>query len=126
MSTSPLEQLLEKLSSGDNEAAGLVFQSYEPYLRMAVRRQLSPNLRANFDSIDIVQSIWADVLRGFREAGWRFADVSHLRAFLVRLTHDRFIDRFRKHRRALEREEPLTGLSFDEILHTQEPQPAEL
>src|SRR5205807_5644991 len=104
----PLEILLEKLASGDSEAAGRVFLAYEPYLRMVVRRQLSPGLRAKFDSVDIVQSIWADVLRGFRDAGWRFADAAHLRAFLVRLTHDRFIDRLRQHRRAVECERSLT------------------
>ena len=72
-----------------------------------VRRQLSPPLRAKFDSVDVVQSVWADVLDGFRRAGWRFTDVAHLRAFLVKATRNRFIDRFRQHQRALEHEEPL-------------------
>jgi RNA polymerase sigma factor (sigma-70 family) len=54
-----------------------------------------------------VQSVWADVLRGFREAGWRFADEAHLRAFLVKLTRHRFIDHLRRHRTAVVRERSL-------------------
>jgi RNA polymerase sigma-70 factor (ECF subfamily) len=104
---SGLDLLLAKLCRGDSAAAEQVFLAYEPYLRLVVRRQLSPHLRAKFDSVDIVQSVWADVLDGFREAGWRFVDVAHLRAFLVKATRNRFIDRIRQHQRALEREQTL-------------------
>jgi RNA polymerase sigma factor (sigma-70 family) len=124
MSTDPLDTLLEKLTSGDADAAEKVFVAYEPYLRMVARRHLSPGLRAKFDSLDIVQSVWADVLRGFRDAGWHFADAAHLRAFLVKLTHDRFIDRFRQHRHAVEREQPL--VEGEEALSAQDPQPSEI
>jgi RNA polymerase sigma-70 factor (ECF subfamily) len=102
-----LDLLLEKLCRGDADAAEQVFTAYEPYLRLVVRRQLSPSLRSKFDSIDVVQSVWADVLHGFREAGWRFADAAHLRSFLVKATRNRFIDRLRQHRNALAVEEPL-------------------
>jgi RNA polymerase sigma-70 factor (ECF subfamily) len=124
MSTSPLDTLREQLASGDAEAAGRVFVTYESYLRMVVRRHLSPGLRAKFDSVDIVQSVWADVLRGFREAGWRFADATHLRAFLVRLTRDRFIDRLRHHRLAVERELSLKEGEWEESLIARDPQPS--
>ena len=126
MNSAPLEILLERLASGDSEAAGRVFLAYEPYLRMVVRRQLSPGLRAKFDSVDIVQSIWADVLKGFRESGWRFASVTHLRAFLVQLTRNRFIDRLRQHRLAVERERPLLEGEWSESLVTKEARPSEL
>ena len=78
MTPEPLDALLEKLTSGDAEAAEQVFRTYEPYLRLVVRRQLSPELRAKFDSLDVVQSVWAHLLQGFREAGWCFADTAHL------------------------------------------------
>jgi RNA polymerase sigma-70 factor (ECF subfamily) len=52
--------------------------------------------------------VWLDVLEGFRNAGWRFRDAEQLRAFLVKATRHRFIDRYRQHRRALEREIPLS------------------
>jgi RNA polymerase sigma-70 factor (ECF subfamily) len=119
----PLDALLEKLTAGDAAAAEQVFRAYEPYLRMVVRRQLSPELRAKFDSLDVIQSVWVHLLRGFREAGKRFADVAHLRAFLVQLTRHRFIDRLRRHRRALECERPLAEGGLEEVLFADEPQP---
>jgi RNA polymerase sigma-70 factor (ECF subfamily) len=105
--TRPLELLLEKLCSGDAEAAGQVFLAFEPYLRKVVRRQLPPLLRAKLDSADVVQSVWADLLAGFRQAGWRFNGVDHLRAFLVCVTRNRLIDRVRQMHPAADREEPL-------------------
>lgn len=124
MSADAVDSLLERLTAGDDRAAERVFLAYEPYLRMAVRRHLSPALRAKFDSADIVQSVWADVLRGFREAGWRFADAAHLRAFLVRLARHRFIDRLRQHRRAVELEQPLTAGDWAETLHAPDAAPS--
>src|SRR4051794_8131560 len=98
---------MELLNRGDEKAAEEIFLAYEPYLRMVVRRKLTASMRAKFDSMDIVQSVWADLVRGFRDADWRFADAAHLRRFLASATRNRFIDRIRQHRQALEREEPL-------------------
>jgi RNA polymerase sigma-70 factor (ECF subfamily) len=130
MSTTPadssLELLLEKLCQGDAAAAEQVFRVYEPYLRMVVRRQLSPGLRAKFDSLDVVQSVWADVLDGFRAAGWRFRDAAHLKAFLVKATRNRFIDRFRQHRQALECEQPLPANDAEGAPASRQPRPSEV
>jgi RNA polymerase sigma factor (sigma-70 family) len=116
MTHQPLDSVLENLCSGDSVAAEKVFLTFEPYLRMVVRKKLPARLRAKFDSMDVVQSVWADVLRGFREAGWRFVDEAHLRAFLVKLVRHRFIDQLRRHRTAVARECPL-----DELAGTDEP-----
>ncbi len=104
MIAEPLDILLEKLGSGDDQAAEQVFLAYEPYLRLVVRRMLPDQLRSKFDSVDVVQSVWADVLHGFRSAGWRFSNAAQLRAFLVKATRNRFIDRYRQQRAALERQ----------------------
>src|SRR5437868_9271222 len=103
----PLDNLLAELCRGDRAAAQQVFVAYEPYLRKAIRRQLPGPLRARFDSEDILQSVWADVLRGFRESGYCFVDADHLRGFLFVATRNRLIDRIRQHHRALQRQEPL-------------------
>ena len=122
----PLDSLLAQLCSGDVAAAEQVFLTYEPYLRKAVRRHLPPPLRAKFDSADIVQSVWADVLRGFREAGWRFTDADHLRGFLFVATRNRLIDRVRQHQKAVEREEPFGEGDRQHSLPSPQPRPSEV
>jgi RNA polymerase sigma-70 factor (ECF subfamily) len=99
--------LLARLGDGDEQAAEEVFRRYEPYLRKVVRRRLPPGLRAKFDSLDVVQSVWLDVLRGLKRAGWHFPDAAHLRAFLVKATRNRLIDRARHHRPSLEHQQAL-------------------
>jgi len=126
MTADPLDVLLEELNSGDTDAAGRIFLMYEPYLRMVVRRHLSPALRAKFDSRDIVQSVWADVVKGFRGSGWRFANAAHLQAFLVRLTRHRFIDRLRQHRLAVSREISLAESTWNEQLVAQTASPSDI
>ena len=108
MEVNTLDALLEKLNGGDRAAAGQAFAAYEPYLRKVVRRLLPAELRPKFDSVDVVQSVYGDVLCAFRAGGMRFGNVAQLRAFLVRATRNRFIDRVRRHRTAARRERPLT------------------
>ncbi len=126
MSTDPIDGLLEKLSSGDPAAAEQAFIAYEPYLRMVVRRQLPSWLRPKLDSVDVVQSVWADLLDGFRASGWRFADAEHLRAFLVKVTRNRFIDRLRQHERSRDHEQPLDENTTPQGAGAQDPRPSEL
>jgi RNA polymerase sigma-70 factor (ECF subfamily) len=98
------DRLLAKLNAGDAEAAGQMFRTFEPYLRMVIRRRISQRFRAKFDSADIVQSVWADVVDGLRQSKWTFENVGQLRAFLVKMTRNRFVDRVRQHRRAIDQE----------------------
>jgi RNA polymerase sigma-70 factor (ECF subfamily) len=118
-----LEDLLERLRSGDVAAAEQIFLTYEPYLRLLVRRQLSAALRAKFDSPDIVQSVWVDVLRRFRDSGCRFTSAAHLRAYLIRATRNRFIDRLRHHQKALDREQPLESTADQDLPPSPLPEP---
>jgi RNA polymerase sigma-70 factor (ECF subfamily) len=107
MSDASLDTMLEKLSLGDQEAAARVFREYEPFLRAMVRRRLAPALRSKFDSLDVVQTVWADVLSGFREKETKFTDRSHLRAFLARVTYNHFITHCRRHGPQAAIEQPL-------------------
>lgn len=115
LADSNLSNLFDKLQSGDLSAAEQIFVHYEPYLRLLVRRQLSVALRAKFDSPDIVHSVWVDILRGFRQAGCRFTSAEHLKAYLIRATRNRFIDRMRQHRTALDLEQPLQSVDETQI-----------
>jgi RNA polymerase sigma factor (sigma-70 family) len=115
MNTGPLDELLSKLCDGDDAAAAQIFLEYEPYLRKVVRRLLPDRLRPKFDSVDIVQSIWGDLLAGFRDAGWRFTNPNQLRAFLVKVTRNRFVDHLRLHDRMLVHEELFTGGDLEDV-----------
>jgi len=126
MSAKHLDELIEKLNGGDVRAAERAFLAYEPYLRMAVRRQLSRGLRSKLDSMDIVQSVWADVLVSFRRAGWRFTDPAHLRAFLVKVARNRLIDRRREHQRAMVQEQSLSSSPAAELSRDHHPRPSEI
>jgi len=86
---------------------------------------LPPALRAKFDSIDVVQSVWVTILPGFQAGQWHFKDANHLRAFLVRATHNRFVDRIRQNTRAVECEEPLREQVADAIV-SHDPRPSEV
>ncbi|WP_165223823.1 RNA polymerase sigma factor [Aquisphaera insulae] len=126
MTVDHLDELIERLNDGDITAAERAFLAYEPYLRMAIRRQLTGPLRSKLDSMDIVQSVWADVLLRFRDAGWRFTDRSHLRAFLMRVARNRLIDRRREHHRAIEQEAHLDDEALQDIPAGAEPRPSEV
>jgi RNA polymerase sigma-70 factor (ECF subfamily) len=120
-----LDLLLAKLSSGDGEAAEEVFHTYEPCLRALVRRMLPLNLRSKFDSDDVLQSVFADLWQGFREAGWRFASSAHLRAFLIKVTRNRFIDRVRENSKQ-EGQPPLDAASALDQLAAADARPSEV
>ena len=107
MQAEPLETLLERLNTGDDAAAERAFLEYEPYLRKVVRRLLPAALRPKFDSVDVVQSVYGDVLAAFREGGMRFGTPAQLRAFLMKATRNRFIDRARQYHAAARLERPL-------------------
>jgi RNA polymerase sigma factor (sigma-70 family) len=113
--TDPLTTLLDRLSTGDAEAARHVFLTYEPYLRMVVRRQLTPSLRTRFDSLDIVQSIWADLFTGFQAGRWQFTSPEQLRTFLVKVTRNRLIDRARQQQRSLRMEQRLDEAELGQL-----------
>jgi RNA polymerase sigma-70 factor (ECF subfamily) len=125
MTPEPLDALLDRLCAGDPQAAEQVFVAYEPLLRLVVRRHLPERLRAKFDSADVVQSVWADIVEGFRSAGWHFTSAGHLRAFLVKATRNRLHDAVRRHHVALERERPLPE-GGDPGLSARQPRPSEV
>lgn len=115
MESEALDALLAKVNAGDDDALDALFAEYGPYLRMVVRRQLSPPVRAKFDSSDIVQSVWADVLDGLRETRWNFETGQQLRAFLVKVTRNRLVDRLRQHQSALKLEKGYANHEIDDL-----------
>jgi RNA polymerase sigma-70 factor (ECF subfamily) len=121
-----IEVLLERLAGGEEEAAAELFRAYEPYLRIVVRRQLPDRLRRRFDSTDVVQSVWADVLVAFRRNDCHFEDAAHLQAYLVRAARNRFVDRYRQHQRSVDRECPLVSENPEIGLQARQDRPSQV
>lgn len=126
MAATRLDCLVAKLSSGDMSAAEPLYLEFEPYLRMVVRRNLPRRLRTKLDSADVVQSVWAKLMAGLHNAEWDFANAAQLRAFLLKATRNRLIDRVRQHRQALEREQPLTDTVPANMPRSREPRASEV
>ncbi len=124
--TENINSLLAKLCDGDPDAAEQVYREYEPYLRTVVRRQLPTNLRAKFDSFDVVQSLWVDLIDRFRNDQCRFSDAEHLRAFLIRATRNRFHDHCRRHRAELEHEHSTAAGGGSEATAANQPTPSQV
>jgi RNA polymerase sigma factor (sigma-70 family) len=125
MNPEPFDVLFEKLCQGDVAAVEQVFTLFEPYLRAVVRRQLPRRLQAKFDSVDVVQSVWAELLEGFRLRTWQFASPGQLQTFLVTVVRRRLSDRFRHYHHSLEHEQPLT-LKPDDMPLSPQPRPSEI
>jgi RNA polymerase sigma-70 factor (ECF subfamily) len=125
MDSEPLDVLLEQLGRGDVAAAERVVADFEPYLRALVRRALPGPLRAKFDSIDVVQSVWVHLLHALRAGAWQVSDRARLRALLGTVARRRLISRYRHHRAALEREQP-GGADLEALPAPAQARPSEL
>jgi RNA polymerase sigma-70 factor (ECF subfamily) len=121
-----LELLLEKMRRGDLQAAEEVFTAYGPELRLMVRRRLSRRLRAKFDSVDVVQSVWVHVLQAVRECGCNISSKAHLGNFLVRVTGNCLTDRLRHYRTSLECERPFSDRVRAVAAVSGQPRPSEM
>jgi RNA polymerase sigma-70 factor (ECF subfamily) len=73
--------------------------------------------------MDIVQSIWADLLSGFQNGQWVFTNPQQLRAFLVKVTRNRLVDRVRQQQTSLRLEERLDSSQLRGLARTQQAQP---
>jgi RNA polymerase sigma factor (sigma-70 family) len=107
-----LADFLQRIQTGDEEAARELLQKYEPEVRLVVRRQLPRLLRSRFDSLDFLQSVWGSFFRRMRDAPTEFEDSRHLVAFLARAAKNKVIDEYRRaasRKHDMHREEPLWG-----------------
>lgn len=118
-------ELLDRLNRGDTSAADELFSAYAPYLRAVARGRISDRLRAKFDSSDVVQSVWVQVVRKLRDRTLRVSTEAELRAMLVTITQRRVIGRVRHVSTACNAEWPLTTAAEDVLSHDG-PRPSEV
>lgn len=87
---------IDRLGRGDVDAVAAMFAAYAPYLRAIVRCRMADRLRGQFDSADVVQSVWVQVLRQIGRPGWEVTDERQLRALLATIARRRLITRIRR------------------------------
>jgi len=91
---SEFERLVAGLRAGDPTAVTEVTRRYGAYLRATVRRRLHPSLRTRYDSLDMVQDVWASFLALAPER-LNFTDPNSLLAFLEQVAYHRTVEVFR-------------------------------
>lgn len=90
------DDLVGMVNRREAAAAEALFQAYTPYLRAIVRRNLSDRLRGQFDSSDVVQSVWVQVVKQLGRDGWRVPDEDRLRGLLATIARRRLISKVRR------------------------------
>jgi RNA polymerase sigma-70 factor (ECF subfamily) len=106
-----LREFLDRIRAGDELAARELLARYEAQVRLVVRRQLPRLLRSRFDSLDVLQSVWASFFRRLRCGPEQFEDPRYLVAFLARVAKNKVVDQYRRaasRKHDMRREEPLS------------------
>ena len=88
-------RLMARLRAGDQAAVAEVARRYGRIIRAVVRRHLHPRLRTRLDSIDVVQDVWASVLRTDRDR-LDFANPAALIGYLKRVAYHRTVEVYRE------------------------------
>jgi RNA polymerase sigma factor (sigma-70 family) len=123
-------QLLQRVNERDPDAVDEFVANYRGELYWVIRRRLHQRLRSLFDSVDFLQSVWADFF-AIPADQLKFASPSDLRAFLLDMAAHKLIDTFRRHfqcqRRNLNREHSLDGSArtVAQALTGQDPTPSQ-
>src|SRR5262245_39077124 len=91
-------ELLQRVRSGDSQAAAELVREYEPEIRRAVRLRLSENhLRRVLDSMDICQSVLANFFVRASAGQFDLERPEQLLALLVTMAHNRLLDHARRY-----------------------------
>jgi len=90
--------LLQRVRSGDSQAAAELVREYEPEIRRAVRLRLSENrLRRVLDSMDICQSVLANFFVRASAGQFDLERPEQLLALLVTMARNRLLDHARRY-----------------------------
>lgn len=102
---------MARAAEGDDDAFRALLRHCEPEVRMVVRGRLPKALRSQFDSTDIVQSVWESVFTKDGPDLARFENVRHFVAFLAAVAKNKVMEEYRRLTRTqkydIAREEPL-------------------
>lgn len=80
-----LEQLIERAGKGDQDAVGALYELYQRRMVAVAHHRLGQTLHSLTESVDLVQSVWTDLLDDLDDFEYRGPDsfYSWLRACLI-------------------------------------------
>jgi RNA polymerase sigma-70 factor (ECF subfamily) len=89
------QRVVEGLQAKDTSIGEAVYLQFGPFVRAAVRRQLHPQLRTRFDSLDFAQDVWLSFF-ALPSERYNFETPEALMAFLITMANRRVIEVFRQ------------------------------
>lgn len=108
-------QLWVEARSGSEDAAEQMVKEFRQSILAVIRRHLSRPMRRQFDSEDLLQTIWKSLFIG--DSHREFDKSEDLRAFVHQVAKNKSIDKYRQHvetkRRDIRREVPVSDLSHE-------------
>jgi RNA polymerase sigma factor (sigma-70 family) len=123
------DALLRRVRAGDPEAARELYERYSDDIRRAVRHRLHRRLRAQFDSLDFVQSVWASFIQ-IPADRCTFENEDDLLGYLARMAYNKVIDVYRQRMegqvRDARREVSLEAANAEEPLPAPDPRPSQV
>jgi RNA polymerase sigma-70 factor (ECF subfamily) len=100
---SEFARLMDRLRSGDAEAAQEIFRRYGPAIQFVVRQRLNRRMRSEFDSLDFVQEAWGSFFHIPPER-CTFRTPQELVTFLSCIARNKVIDAYRQRYRTAKRD----------------------
>jgi RNA polymerase sigma-70 factor (ECF subfamily) len=106
------QTLIARVKSGDQDAAAELVRTYEPTIRVMVRRRLTdPKLRRVFDSMDVCQSVLAKFFQAASTDQVQLTSPQDLLNLLATMARNKIISHARKQSAA--RRQPEQGAPAD-------------
>jgi len=118
------DELIRRVSVGDDQAAAQLVRNFEPVIRRVLRARLSASSRRDFDSMDICQSVMAGFF--FRAASGQFdlKEPGDLVKLLLTMTRHKVAEKMRWQHR-LRRDSRRTVGGVEEIqMPARDPNPS--
>lgn len=91
-----LQNLLERVRHGDEQAARELLVHFEPHVRRVVRQRLPRVMRSKFDSMDFVQSVWGEFFPKLARGEIDFDSPQRLAKFLALVAQAKVTNEFRR------------------------------
>ena len=108
--------LIAQAIDGDQEAIADLYRLYESRLKAAVKAKLGKKLRSRMETVDLVQSVWKDVLPDIKDFEYRGPDsfFRWLSAHIINKIHDR-AKYFGAEKRNVQKERRIRGKAMEAL-----------